>query len=71
MVEYLSDWDEMWLDREVNFSCFVTHSNHFGTHSNSTFSTTFSGSGKFVEFREISENYKIVASESLFSEAKI
>ena len=42
--------------REVNVSGFVKHSIRFGTNANSTFSSTFSGSGKFVDFREISEN---------------
>ena len=57
--------------REVNTSCFVTCSKRCGTAFDSTFPSTFSNSGKFVDFREISENFENVVSETLFSEADI
>ena len=40
-IEYLSNLDEKWMVREVNFSSFVTCSNRFGTNSNSTFPAHF------------------------------
>ena len=67
MIEYLSDWDEKWMVREVNTSYFVTYSKRCSTSFDSTFSSTFSNSGKFVDFREISE----MLSETLFSWANI
>ena len=57
--------------REVNTSYFVTHSECCGTSFDSTFSSTFSNSGKFVDFREISENSENAVSETLFSGANI
>ncbi len=46
-------------------------SSRFGTKSESSCFSTISGSGKFPEFREISEKFEIVVPETLFSEANI
>ena len=57
--------------REVNFFNSGTHSSRFGTNFECSCFSTFLGSGKFLEFREISENFENVVPETLFSEANI
>ena len=49
----------------------VSDSSRLGKISVSSFFSTFLGSGKFVEIRELSENSEIVVPETLFSEANI
>ena len=57
--------------REAKFCSFVTNSSRIGMISVSSFLSTFLCSGKFVEFREISEKSEFVVPETLFSEADI
>ena len=71
MGVYLSDGNEKWMDRDVNISYILTHSNRFDATPNSTSFNTFSDSGNFVVFRQIFENSENEVSETLFSEAKI
>ena len=61
----------MLLVREMNFFSLCTYSSRFGTNFECSCFSTFLGSGKFLEFREISENFENVVPETLFSEAYI
>ena len=53
-------------DKKLKFSRFTTHSTHVSTKSIHSYFRQFSISGKFLEIREISENFENVVSEIYF-----
>ena len=68
MVEYLSDLNEKWMVRKVNFCNFGPVWSRFGKSSISFSFSKYSDPGNFVEFQEIFKNSEIGVRETLFSD---
>ena len=68
MIEYLSDLNEKWMVRKVNFCNFWTCLKPFWEEFNSLRFSKYSSPGNFVNFQEISKNSEIGVRETLFSE---
>ena len=68
MIEYLSDLNEKWMVRKVNFCSFGHVWSRFGKSSIFFFFCKYSSPENFVEFQEISENSENGVRETLFSD---
>ena len=68
MIEYLSDLNEKWMVRKVDFCNFGPVWSRFGKSSIFFVFSKYSRPGNNGEFQEISENSEIGIRETLFSE---
>ena len=68
IIEYLSDLNEKWMVRKVNFCNFGPVWSRFGKSSIFFVFSKYSSPGNFVELQEISENSEIGIRKTLFSE---